>query len=72
MVRFLLSAGADLNTTSEKGQTALTVAALVGRTDCCRVLIAAGANVHHANKAGDTALVLAQAKGHDECAQVLQ
>ena len=48
IIERLLKAGADANSTSEEGETALMTASLTGKTDAIKVLLAAGANVNTA------------------------
>ena len=46
MIERLLKAGADPNSTSEEGQTALMTAALAGKADAVKMLLAHGAQVN--------------------------
>lgn len=58
-VQAALAAGANVNATSERGQTALMLAAPGGYTEIARVLIEAKANVNAHDGDGTTALMIA-------------
>jgi ankyrin repeat protein len=71
-VRSLLGAGADPNTASGDGLTALHLAGQNGATDIAQVLIAAGANLHATTRIGGyTPLHLASRGGHAEVVRLL-
>ena len=56
VIRALLSAGADVNTTNESGATPLHYAATFGKLDAIRELLAEGADVTLVANDGQTAL----------------
>jgi ankyrin repeat protein len=60
----LLVAGANVNTTNERGDTALTIAAAKGHGEIIAKLAGAGADVHHVDHNGDTALAIVTRNGH--------
>jgi ankyrin repeat protein len=62
-VKAMVTAGADVATKTNYGETALMAAALKGCLDCLNVLIAAKANVNATNKDGNTALHFAALRG---------
>lgn len=70
-MRKLLSAGADVNDTNPGGQTALILAALMGRADIVRLLLEAGADVNRRDNLGLTASDWAQRKGFLDVTQLL-
>ena len=72
MIERLLKAGADPNSTSEAGQTALMTAALAGKADAVKLLLAHGAkvNVQEPTK-GQTALMWAASEGNTAAAESL-
>ncbi len=63
--------GIELNTASQKGETALHRAAEAGHTKCVKLLLEKGAKVEISDKHGKTALSVAAAKGHKVIAKVL-
>ena len=71
-VNMLIKAGADVNLTSRKGQTALAVAAATGKMNSIKKLIEAGADVNSYKKDdGTTPLIAAVENGHVECVRGL-
>ena len=52
----LISKGADVNSTDNKGQTALFCAARTGKSKCIEILLTAGADVNTSDDDGWTAL----------------
>ena len=72
MIDVLLKAGADANSTDERGTAALMTAASSGNADAVRVLIEHGANVNARESAhGQTALMFAAALNRDAAIKVL-
>src|SRR6185295_4326689 len=72
VIERLLKAGADANSTSEDGETALLTAALTGKTDALKVLVTAGADVNRAEPIkGQTALMWAASEGNASAADLL-
>ena len=70
MVRLLVSAGADKDKASQRGNTSLMGAAKNGRIEI--VLLSAGAEKDKVDTDGNTALSIATEKGHQEIVQMLQ
>ena len=71
-MQLLLDAGADPNTTSADGETALMTAARTGRVEAARALIVRGANVNAAETwMGETAVMWAAAEGHAAMVKLL-
>ncbi|UCF99462.1 MAG: ankyrin repeat domain-containing protein [Spirochaetaceae bacterium] len=72
-VRILLDNGADVNSTTARGGTALMWAAgsSMKPSDTVRVLLQAGADVHVRSENGRTALIDAAARGNGEIAEIL-
>lgn len=68
----LLKTSCDVNTRNKKGQTAIMMAALFGRTAQIKMLVDAGANPSIADDAGNTAAGLANQQGNDELVRVLE
>ena len=66
-----IEAGADVNTTDDKGATALCKAASEGRVNCVNKLIEVGASVNTADTEGDTALFYAARFGREKCIEHL-
>jgi ankyrin repeat protein len=62
-VEDLLKKGADKDSATDDGTTALMLAAAGGHTDIVQVLTSAGADVNTANSSGRTALMAASARG---------
>nr|XP_018668743.1 ankyrin repeat domain-containing protein 17 isoform X3 [Ciona intestinalis] len=71
IVRLLLSHGADVNATSNTGNTALTYACCGGYEDVVRLLVDAGAELECHNENGHTPLMEAASGGHVAVAEVL-
>ncbi len=71
-IRLLITAGADVNTTNDDGNTPLTLAAWRGHTECVKLLLAApGIDVNLADQYGGSPLCLAAENGHTECVKLL-
>ena len=79
-VESLISAGADVNTTDDKGYgdserrskvTPLHLASLYGHTEIVKALISAGADVNETDSDNDSALDLASRNGHTEIVKAL-
>jgi ankyrin repeat protein len=64
MVKLLLEAGADANTTMKGGETALLLATRSGNAEAVKALLAVGANPNARERLGQTALMWAAAEGH--------
>jgi ankyrin repeat protein len=64
VVRLLLKAGADPNTTLRGGETALMTAARTGKVGPVQLLLDAGARVYARDRKEQTALMWAAAEGH--------
>lgn len=72
LLRYLIIAGADVNSVADDGFTPLTNVSLYGNTDGLRLLLAApGIEVNRPNRNGDTALIWAAVKGNTECLRIL-
>jgi ankyrin repeat protein len=71
LVRLLLAAGADPNTTLRGGETALMTASRTGRVDPVKSLLDAGAKVDAKDRKGQTALMWAAADGHAAVVELL-
>jgi ankyrin repeat protein len=72
MLRLLLKAGADVESASPSGQTALMAVARSGRVDAARLLLAAGANPNaREGWGGQTALMWAAAQSQAEMVELL-
>lgn len=63
-VRILVSAGANLETTTDQLFTPLLIAAYNGKLELTKLLIAAGANIEARNKQHYTAVGVAAQQGH--------
>lgn len=71
-VRQQILAGADINTKSYKGETAVMMAAMEGHTEVVKTLIEAGVDINDQNVYGKhTPLILASLNGHLETVKVL-
>jgi hypothetical protein len=70
-IEAFLTSGIRVNARDEWDDTALTWAALNGRTEACRVLVKAGADLDASQYEGATALILAADRGHLEIVRVL-
>jgi len=57
--RFLIKAGANVNTSDDKGQSPLILAAMYGHIEIVKLLLESGANVDYRNRYGHTALMCA-------------
>ncbi|KAF7227943.1 ankyrin repeat and KH domain-containing protein 1 isoform X2 [Nothobranchius furzeri] len=64
LVRYLLTAGANVHATTATGDTALTYACENGHTDVADLLLQAGANLEHESEGGRTPLMKAARAGH--------
>ncbi len=72
LLRYLIIAGADVNSVADDGFTPLTNVSLYGNTDGLRLLLAApGIEVNRPNRNGDTAIIWAAVKGNTECLRLL-
>jgi ankyrin repeat protein len=71
VVRALIGSGADVDTPSSSGVTALIFAAREGNLTGARLLLAAGASPNHVSKDGTTPLLMATVRGHWEVAGLL-
>ncbi len=64
-VQNLINAGTNVNAVEKEGNTALIIAAIIGRTDIVKELINAGADLNlKENLVGNTALIAAARFGH--------
>ena len=71
-IKFLVSAGSQLNLTSEdRGSTALIDAVMSNRADIVKELIKAGAELNTKSKDGQTALVIAVGAGEENIVEAL-
>jgi len=68
----MIDKGADVNSKSSIGYTALMSAATSGRVDAVKVLIDKGADVNAKSSAGDTALIRADRYGHPDVVDLLK
>ncbi|GCB66142.1 uncharacterized protein [Scyliorhinus torazame] len=66
MVNFLLMNGANPNTKTRNGHTALHMAVIMGKSECIDQLLLHGAEVDDVNNEGQTLLDLAQISGRPE------
>ncbi len=64
VVRLLLDRGADVNSTTMRGETPLHLAATEGNAACAKLLLERGADVHASVTAGSTPLYYAAYGGH--------
>ena len=72
MIRLLLAAGADVESATAEGQTALMSVARTGNVEAATLLIRRGANVNASeNFGGQTALMWAAARRHPQMVQLL-
>lgn len=72
MVRFLLSAGAEVNDHDLEGQTPLMAAAAFGDVELVTLLIQKGADREAVDLAGRTAWNHAARNGHHDAAKLLE
>jgi TonB family protein len=70
-VKALLAEGVDINASSERGQTALILAAVGGHSDVVSLLLAAGADRQTKDSLGLTAQDWAGRRGFPEVAEIL-
>ncbi len=70
-IKFLLSAGADVNQVDETGSTSLMLAAHTGSPNCVHLLLEAGANAKHTDKYDSTPLACAAYHGCAEYQNVI-
>jgi ankyrin repeat protein len=72
IVRLLLEKGAQIDTQSNTGFTALMAASFAsGTIECVRLLLEKGANMYIKNKHGKTVKDVAKSKGHADIIQLL-
>uniref|UniRef100_A0A665US37 Si:ch211-1o7.2 n=1 Tax=Echeneis naucrates TaxID=173247 RepID=A0A665US37_ECHNA len=71
-LRYLLENGADVNVTTDSGQTPLHLAASEGLLDCSEILVQAGANVLAQDNMGLTPLDFARIWCHRKVARYLK
>jgi uncharacterized protein len=71
IIRFLLSAGADVNAKTTEGWNALEAATNSGSIEAVELLLAAGADVNAKDRWGDTALSRAEKVKNTEIIQLL-
>ena len=71
-VEAMILAGADVNTESFNGSTALMYVSERGHIEIVKLLIENGADVNTENDCGDTALMLASEEGHTEIVKLLK
>ena len=72
VLRYLITAGADVNSVAEDGFTPLTNVCLQGNTDGMLLLLdAPGIDINRKNGNGDTALICAAAQGKTDCLLLL-
>lgn len=72
LVKYLISnAGAEINTATSSGDTALTYACDNGHTDVAEVLVSAGANIEQEADGGRTPLMKACRSGHASTVEFL-
>ncbi|XP_073505669.1 ankyrin repeat and KH domain-containing protein 1-like [Phyllobates terribilis] len=64
LVKYLLSAGANVHASTATGDTALTYACENGHTDVAEALLQAGADLEHESEGGRTPLMKAARAGH--------
>ncbi|XP_052011196.1 ankyrin repeat and KH domain-containing protein 1 isoform X8 [Apodemus sylvaticus] len=64
LVKYLLTAGANVHATTATGDTALTYACENGHTDVADVLLQAGAHLEHESEGGRTPLMKGARAGH--------
>ncbi|XP_030017793.1 ankyrin repeat domain-containing protein 53 [Sphaeramia orbicularis] len=69
---YLLEHGADVNVTTDSGQTPLHLAASEGLLDCTQTLVQAGADMSAQDTMGCTPLDMARIWGHREVARYLK
>ena len=71
LAKFLVDAGAKVNSANKRDDTPLLVACGAGKLELAEMLIAAGAEVNSANRQGDTPLLAAFGAGKLEPAEML-
>ena len=71
LAKFLVDAGAKVNSANKRDDTPLLVACGAGKLELAEMLIAAGAEVNSANRQGDTPLLAAFGAGKLELAEML-
>ena len=72
LLRYLIIAGADVNSVADDGFTPITNVCLYGNTDGLRLLLAApGIDINRPNGNGDTAVIWAAVKGNTDCLRLL-
>ncbi|MZG53313.1 MAG: ankyrin repeat domain-containing protein, partial [Nitrospinae bacterium] len=67
----LLDLGAELESRTKKGSTALIVASARGDSEMIRFLLKRGSKVNSRNRYDDTALLLCSTRGNDSCVKSL-
>ena len=70
-VEIEIGKGADINRTTESGETSLFLASWQGHTDIVNVLIVAGADVEIGRNDGMTPLMMASKRGHVDIVKIL-
>lgn len=70
-MRELLNSGTDVNQTSERGQTALMLAAVFGHEEIAKLLLATGADVRLMDSLGLTAADWSTRRGFSKLAQLI-
>lgn len=72
LLRYLIIAGADVNSIADDGFTPITNVCLYGNTDGLSLLLAApGIQVNKPNSSGDTAIIWAAVRGNTDCLRML-
>lgn len=71
-IQSMVSKGADVNTRSTYGSTALMLAAEKGHKECVEYLVSKGADINAKNDVNQTALDIAHSHGYQEIMKVLQ
>ena len=72
LIDWLVRHGAHINARDEYGQTALHIAAVLGRPECVSALVQAGVDVNATDAQGRSALLLAAKHRHPEFVGVLR
>lgn len=70
-VNYLLERGADVNTKTSNGETALSIAADKGNVECAELFLQRNAIVDIKNNKQETPLLVACRRGHLEVVRVL-
>lgn len=73
MLRWLITAGADVNAADQHGCTALHWAVGENQIECVKLLLSApGIDINKVDQANNTALGIAEKSGNKECARLIQ